>query len=84
MDKKDLIIDNEIKIEGVVNKLESEVEKLYNDLGIVLKRIQLYKEGEYDYLSTINSCGIIQGQGFTIDVLCGRLGELLIMKKNLK
>ena len=83
LNRDELILDNQIKIDGVVNKLKLDIESLKYDLEQTLKTIETYKNGKCD-LSTINSLGIVQGQGFNIDVSCARLGELLIMKKNLK
>ena len=62
---------------GTVNKLESELKTLKNNIDCVLNNIKLYKNKENEFVDLGKySLGLIQGQGCSIDNLCGKICEL--------
>ena len=73
---------------GTVNKLETELNTLKNNIDNVLNNIKLYKNKEDEFVDLKKySLGIIQGQGCIIDNLCGKICELqdvIILLNNIK
>jgi hypothetical protein len=81
MEKNTAKMQNESLINSTVRRLESDMEMLMKDLQNELKQIKDCREHGVQYKP--NTLGIVQGQAFAIDNLCGRLGALLNIKEYL-
>jgi hypothetical protein len=71
--------ENLINIRQSTNKIESDIKRLIFDLEVELKQIQKCKEENKDY--NVNSRGIVQTSGTSIDNECSRLRALYETKE---
>lgn len=73
---------SQMRINNSIDKLKAKMKLLKSELDMEIDKIEKFQENGMDYKP--NDCGIVQGLGFEIDNLCGRIGALYEMREQLE